>query len=96
MPGAHGWEPGLFVRIDAQVFIDEIYDAIIVWPLLVTSREFLWKIVDTVMIDGTVNGVGQVIRSSASGLRHMQTGYVRTYVAWILAGGVLVIAWFLR
>jgi NADH-quinone oxidoreductase subunit L len=79
-----------------KYYIDEIYDAIIVWPLLVTSREFLWKIVDTIMIDGTVNGVGQVIRSSASGLRHMQTGYVRTYVAWILAGGVLVIAWFLR
>ena len=30
------------------------------------------------------------------GLRHMQSGYVRTYAAWILVGGVLVIAWFLR
>ena len=25
----------------------------------------------------------------------MQTGYVRTYAAWILLGGVLVVAWFL-
>jgi NADH-quinone oxidoreductase subunit L len=79
-----------------KYYIDEIYDAIIVLPLLVTSREFLWKIVDTLMIDGAVNGIGQLIRSSADGLRHMQSGYVRTYAAWILAGGVLVIAWFLR
>jgi NADH-quinone oxidoreductase subunit L len=79
-----------------KYYIDEIYDAIIVWPMLVVSREFLWKVVDTLMIDGTVNGVGQLIRSSADGLRHMQSGYVRTYAAWILAGGVLVIAWFLR
>jgi NADH-quinone oxidoreductase subunit L len=79
-----------------KYYIDEVYDAIIVLPLLVTSREFLWKIVDTLMIDGTVNGIGQLIRSSADGLRHMQSGYVRTYAAWILAGGVLVIAWFLR
>jgi NADH-quinone oxidoreductase subunit L len=79
-----------------KYYIDEVYDAIIVLPLLVTSREFLWKIVDTLMIDGTINGIGQLIRSSADGLRHMQSGYVRTYAAWILAGGVLVIAWFLR
>jgi len=79
-----------------KYYIDEIYETIIVWPLLVTSREFLWKFVDVIIIDGTVNGVGQLIRSSANGLRHMQTGYVRTYAAWILAGGVLLIAWFLR
>ena len=79
-----------------KYYIDEIYDAIVVMPLLVMSREFLWKVVDTLMIDGTVNGIGQLVRSSANGLRHMQSGYVRTYAAWIIAGGVLVIAWFLR
>jgi len=26
----------------------------------------------------------------------MQSGYVRTYAAWILLGGVLVIVWFLK
>ena len=86
----------IYAILTNKYYIDEIYDAIIVMPLLVTSREFLWKIVDVGLIDGTVNGVGQLIRSSANGLRHMQTGYVRSYAAWILAGGVLLIAWFLR
>jgi len=79
-----------------KYYIDEIYDAVIVWPLLQASREFLWKFVDVIIIDGAVNSVGFVIGSSARGLRHMQSGFVRTYAAWILAGGVFLIAWFLR
>ena len=86
----------IYAILTNKYYIDEIYNAIIVSPLVVGSREFLWKFVDVIIIDGTVNGVGQLIRSSANGLRHMQTGYVRTYAAWILVGGVLLIAWFLR
>ncbi len=90
--GAHAMY-GLLVN---KYYIDEIYDAIIVWPILQTSREFLWKFVDVIVIDGIVNGSGTVVRSLGSGLRHMQTGYVRTYAVWILFGGALVVAWFLR
>ena len=79
-----------------KYYVDEIYDAVIVWPIVAASREFLWKFVDILVIDGTVNGVGKVVRGSAGSLRHMQTGYVRTYAAWILLGGVAVIVWFLR
>jgi len=79
-----------------KYYIDEIYDAIIVAPIQQTSREFLWKFVDVVMIDGIVNGLGQSVRVAAALLRHMQSGYVRTYAAWIIAGGVLVLAWLLR
>jgi NADH-quinone oxidoreductase subunit L len=76
--------------------VDEIYDAIIVLPIVQTSREFLWKFVDVTIIDGTVNGVGNLVRGSAGGLRRMQSGYVRTYAGWILLGGVIVVVWFLR
>ncbi len=79
-----------------KYYVDELYDTIIVSPLVQTSREFLWKFVDVLMIDGAVNGIGRVIRGSARGLRHMQSGYVRAYIGWILFGGVLVMAWFLR
>jgi NADH-quinone oxidoreductase subunit L len=79
-----------------KYYLDEIYDAIIVIPVVQTSREFLWKFIDVSVIDGAVNGVGKVVRGSAGGLRHMQSGYVRTYAGWILLGGVLVIVWFLR
>jgi NADH-quinone oxidoreductase subunit L len=79
-----------------KYYVDEVYDAVIVWPVVRMSREFLWKFMDVVMIDGAVNGTGNLIRGSAKALRHMQTGYVRTYAVWILLGGVLVVVWFLR
>jgi NADH-quinone oxidoreductase subunit L len=79
-----------------KYYVDEIYDTTIVRPVVETSREFLWKFVDVLMIDGAVNGVGNLVRGSGGGLRHMQTGYVRTYAAWILLGAVLVVVWFLR
>jgi NADH-quinone oxidoreductase subunit L len=79
-----------------KYYVDEVYDAAIVRPMVETSREFLWKFVDVILIDGAVNGVGKLVRGSAGGLRHMQTGYVRTYVGWILLGGVLVVVWFLK
>jgi NADH-quinone oxidoreductase subunit L len=79
-----------------KYYVDEIYDAIIVMPILQSSREFLWRFVDVIIIDGLVNGVGEGVRIAGAGLRHMQTGYVRAYAGWILFGGIMVIAWFLR
>ena len=79
-----------------KYYVDDVYSALVIWPVVRTSREFLWKFVDVFMIDGAVNSIAGLIRGSASGLRHMQSGYVRTYAGWILLGGVLVIAWFLK
>jgi NADH-quinone oxidoreductase subunit L len=79
-----------------KYYVDELYDSVIVLPLLQMSREFFWKFLDVFMIDGAVNGIGELVRGSAGGLRHMQSGYVRTYAGWILLGGVVVVVWFLR
>jgi NADH-quinone oxidoreductase subunit L len=79
-----------------KYYVDELYDAVIVWPLVRASREFLWKVVDIATIDGTVDAVGTSVRRAAGALRHMQSGYVRAYAGWILLGGVLIVAWFLR
>jgi NADH-quinone oxidoreductase subunit L len=86
----------LYSILTAKYYVDEIYDAILVHPLVATSREFLWQFIDVSVIDGVVNGVGQSVRGLAGGLRHMQSGYVRTYVGWVLLGGILIVAWFLR
>lgn len=79
-----------------KYYVDELYDTIIVWPVVRASREFLWNLIDIFMIDGAVNSVGWLVRGSAGGLRRMQSGYVRAYAGWILFGGILLMAWFLR
>jgi NADH-quinone oxidoreductase subunit L len=79
-----------------KYYVDELYDMVIVWPIVTVSRDLFWKVVDTLMIDGAVNGIGHVVRGAGAGLRHMQSGYVRTYAGWILFGGVLIMLWFLK
>ena len=70
-------------------YVDEIYDATIVKPVVEGSREGLWKI-DSGVIDGAVNGVGSVARSVGGVLRLMQSGNVRSYATWVLGGGVVI------
>jgi len=86
----------LYSILTNKYYVDEIYETILVWPMVATAREFLWQFVDVSVIDGAVNGVGQAVRGIAGGLRHMQTGYVRTYAGWFLFGGIVIVAWFLR
>jgi uncharacterized membrane protein len=47
------------------------------------------------LIDGTVNGVGLVVRGWSAVLRRMQTGSVRAYAASLLFGAVVVFGYYL-
>jgi NADH-quinone oxidoreductase subunit L len=49
---------------------------------------------DSHLIDGTVNGAGRLVQSSAAELRKAQSGNVRNYAAAISLGAVAVLAWF--
>jgi NADH-quinone oxidoreductase subunit L len=75
--------------------IDELYDAAIVQPIKLLSTGVLWKGVDVGLIDGTVNGVGALVRAASSGLRRVQTGSVRTYAAGLFLGTALILGWYL-
>ena len=50
---------------------------------------------DRTVVDGAVNGVAAVVRRSGSGLRGLQTGFVRNYALGIAVGAVLMLAYFL-
>jgi NADH-quinone oxidoreductase subunit L len=76
-----------------RYFIDEIYDAVLVRPLVVLSRSVLWKTIDGGVVDGMVNGTGHTLKNLAEGLRLIQTGYLRTYAALVVVGVALVALW---
>ena len=62
-------------------YVDEIYDALIVRPLVWLSREVLWKLVDQRVIDGAaVNGAARGARALGWANRWLQTGQVGVYV----------------
>jgi NADH-quinone oxidoreductase subunit L len=50
---------------------------------------------DRTIIDGAVNGVATLVRSSGRGLRTVQSGFVRSYALGISAGVVVVLGYFL-
>jgi NADH-quinone oxidoreductase subunit L len=87
---------GMYGILVQKYYVDEIYEAVFIHPIVGAARNVLWKTVDGTLIDGTINGIGRAIRVAAGGLRHIQTGYVRSYAGWILLGGILIAAWFLR
>jgi NADH-quinone oxidoreductase subunit L len=74
-------------------YVDEIYDALIVRPLVWLSREVLWKRLDQGVIDGAaVNGAARGARAIGWANRWLQTGQVGTYVALFVVG-VLLLLW---
>ncbi len=54
---------------------------------------FLARVFDPEGIDGIVNGVGWVLSRAATGVRSLQTGYVRTYAFIFLVGVILIIGY---
>jgi NADH-quinone oxidoreductase subunit L len=71
-----------------KYYVDELYNATIIQPLLWISTNVLWHMVDETVIDGTVNGVARVARESGSALREIQSGNARSYATWVVIGAV--------
>jgi NADH-quinone oxidoreductase subunit L len=82
---------GLYKLVYNKYFVDEIYDAAVVKPVVGGSRALLWKGMDSAVIDGSVNGVGALARGIGGMLRLFQSGNVRSYAAWVLFGSVVLI-----
>jgi NADH-quinone oxidoreductase subunit L len=82
---------GLYTLVYNKYFVDELYDAAVVKPVVGGSRVLLWKGVDVGVIDGIANGIASRARDVGGVLRLLQSGNIRSYAAWVLFGSVLVI-----
>jgi NADH-quinone oxidoreductase subunit L len=80
--------------LENKYYVDEAYDAAIINPIKVGSREGLWKIFDVRVVDGLVNGLARATSGVGDIARRMQAGFVRGYAAIILFGALLVIGYF--
>jgi NADH-quinone oxidoreductase subunit L len=89
----------LYRLLVGKYFIDELYAAVIVRPLLWVSTNFLWHTVDEETIDGLVNGVAHEAGEFGDRLRHLNSGNTRSYAAWVILGAVVLttlLAWMVR
>jgi len=76
-----------------KYYIDEIYAALIVKPLVEGSTDILWHGVDQGVIDAAVNDSAVGARHASDAARHMQSGNLRSYAGWVAAGGAIVIGY---
>jgi len=84
---------GIYRAVSNKYYIDEIYGALFVKPLLDGSTTILWHGVDQGVIDSAVNESADAARHVSDNARHMQSGNLRSYAGWVAAGGAVVIAY---
>jgi NADH-quinone oxidoreductase subunit L len=75
--------------------VDELYDRVLVAPLVSLSERVLYRGIDERLIDdvavmGTARGVQ---RLAAQGLKHAQSGLTQTYLVVMLAGAAAAVVY---
>jgi NADH-quinone oxidoreductase subunit L len=83
----------LYTAVAHKYWIDELYAAIFVKPLIAISRIVFWRTVDQGLIDGTLDASADSARELSDEVRHMQSGNVRSYAGWVAIGATGVIAY---
>jgi NADH:ubiquinone oxidoreductase subunit 5 (subunit L)/multisubunit Na+/H+ antiporter MnhA subunit len=78
-----------------KYYVDELYDLTVVQPVKIVSEDGLWRGMDARVVDGAVNGTGQIVGGMSAVFRLFQTGSVKTYAASMFLGVVLILAYYL-
>jgi NADH-quinone oxidoreductase subunit L len=86
-----GTSEGMHKLLYNKYYVDEIYAATVVRPLVWLSTNVLWKVVDAGMIDGAVNGVADGAAAVGDAVRHTQSGNTRSYAVWVVIGAIVVL-----
>jgi len=76
-----------------KYYIDELYDRILVSPLVKGSYYFLFRFFDMVVIDGFMNGLAKLNQYLGKILRRLQNGVVSTYLFFFVLGVLIILLW---
>jgi len=82
----------LYSLLDHKYWVDEIYGALIVAPLLGIARVILSGLIDTGIIQGVATGLAGTARGGGWMVRRVQSGNIRSYAGWLALGAAFCIA----
>ena len=87
---------GVYALLVNKYWIDQVYNAVIVTPLLVFSRYLLWGAVDRGVINGGAGIAAGGVRGLGAVVQRVQSGNIRSYAGWLAvgAGALLLITYF--
>jgi len=78
-----------------KYYVDELYNAIIVKPLMVIG-DFLYSVFEFLVIDLIVNGVGKAVKALSGVFRRFQSGAIGFYIFAMVIGIVVILLLNLR
>jgi NADH-quinone oxidoreductase subunit L len=83
--------PALYRLVENKFYIDEIYSAVIVTPLLMVTRIFLAGLVDSVLVNGSAKAAGATTKGLSILTSRIQSGNIRSYAGWLALGAAAVL-----
>jgi NADH-quinone oxidoreductase subunit L len=83
--------PALYRLVENKFYIDEIYSAVIVTPLMMFSRLFLGGLIDGGIVNGAGAAAGGTTKGFSSLVRRVQSGNIRSYAGWLALGAAAVL-----
>ncbi len=78
-----------------KYWVDELYQAVIVKPLLSISKFFLEWVVDVAILGGAAWLLGGIASLGGAILQRWQSGNLRSYAAWLAAAAALLLIYVL-
>jgi NADH-quinone oxidoreductase subunit L len=90
-----GWLGMVYRFVLNKYYVDELYQAMFVRPLIGGSRKLLWRGIDASTIDGTINNSARGAQEVSDAMRHMQSGNIRSYAGWVALGALAVVIYML-
>lgn len=73
-------------------YLNEIYNCLFVVPLAAISR-YIAYVIEPKIFDDSLLLVAQTTQTTASWLQQLQSGQIRSYVAWMVLGGTALIVY---
>jgi NADH-quinone oxidoreductase subunit L len=92
---AAAWFGVLYTSVRDKYYVDELYNAVFIQPLVALSTKVLWRRIDVGAIDATFDAAAHASQDVSDGLRRMQSGNIRSYAGWIALGAAAVLAYML-
>ncbi|HTW45814.1 MAG TPA: NADH-quinone oxidoreductase subunit L [Acidobacteriaceae bacterium] len=82
---------GVYALVAHKYWVDEIYGALIVTPLLIVSKYLLQGLLDTGVIGGATYGGAYAAQGFGAIVQRVQSGNIRSYAGWLALGAAVLL-----
>jgi NADH-quinone oxidoreductase subunit L len=86
---------GFYKTLSNKFYFDEVYNAVFIRPFVALSEIGFYPI-DKFVVDGLVNGAGNLTQSLGAFWRRLQSGLIQRYALMMMFGVVFILFYLMR